>query len=696
MMTYSMQLARHQQGKQFRRTPEGGLLPQCEGDVALCQNLRELVAGELMATGVPTQVVESGDSVVGVDVRGEITTIFVATDAGELKIAGTLDYRNEFTACGDIIGEPRQGIKGCASVGAFVAFLLDDGSLYYLLWDYDLLCYRTLGALPGVPDVTIDTVDRTEFTTTVEGVTFKEAVADMRSGVPSEVTAQVGKKLEEAWQKVVEQAHGAGLWVQPVEVMLVYRMWDGQILHTTAPATVGVGYQGYDRLSVPLRFDATQGFVGTSDVSMRVKGYRISVDAERIASHWSDVIAQVEVWVSREQEVVMVGALPAMSQTQSGSNYYLSTFLPTYPQEDMQAGLSLCEMGRHSFYDSDMALQTSLTRTCKVTYSAARPVASKLTERVDCLHGRGDFLHVVKGLSLTTMRRGNPLSVMSTTESVGGKVYAMASQCIGGGAYTRQFVYLFTDHGIVALTHKADGSHANCRVISPAVVAGAALVATTSSGVYALSVDGTLLLIRDAKVHTLLTGLSECRQLGWNACLNELWLVPDADPESWQVSMVLQIYMDYRAYLSTTIPQKIVSSDGLLLYEQRVGDRVRLMNLSDEDIDRAHRPQCRWLSSVVEFDRRERPVRLDVGLSGDDVCTTISVIRHQGWSGGSESGLPLMTVTVEGKVCRPIALRALPGVKSLVSCREPLRCSVSVCGRFDSLMGLRFDTRVSP
>jgi hypothetical protein len=294
------------------------------------------------------------------------------------------------------------------------------------------------------------------------------------------------------------------------------------------------------------------------------------------------------------------------------------------------------------------------------------------------------------------MRRGNPLSVMSTTESVGGKVYAMASQCIGGGAYTRQFVYLFTDNGIVALTHKADGSHANCRVISPAVVAGAALVATTSSGVYALSVDGTLLLIRDAKVHTLLTGLSECRQLGWNACLNELWLVPDANPESWQVSMVLQIYMDYRAYLSTTIPQKIVSSDGLLLYEQRVGDRVRLMNLSDEDVDRAHRPQCCWLSSVVEFDRRERPVRLDVGLSGDDVCTTISVIRHQGWTRGSESGLPLMTATVEGKVCRPIALRALPGVKSLVSCREPLRCSVSVCGRFDSLMGLRFDTRVSP
>ena len=154
--------------------------------------------------------------------------------------------------------------------------------------------------------------------------------------------------------------------------------------------------------------------------------------------------------------------------------------------------------------------------------------------------------------------------------------------------------------------------------------------------------------------------------------------------------------MDYRAYLSTTIPQKIVSSDGLLLYEQRVGDRVQLMNLSDEDVDRAHRPQCRWLSSVVEFDRRERPVRLDVGLSGDDVCTTISVIRHQEWSRGSESGLPLMTATVEGKVCRPIVLRALPGVKSLVSCREPLRCSVSVCGRFDSLMGLRFDTRVSP
>ncbi len=79
------------------------------------------------------------------------------------------------------------------------------------------------------------------------------------------------------------------------------------------------------------------------------------------------------------------------------------------------------------------------------------------------IEGDGDYLHLASRGKVATTMRGNPFVVAWESLSPGGRVAAMAAQPVGGGAYTRQYVYLFTDRGITALTHDTEGRHRNTR-----------------------------------------------------------------------------------------------------------------------------------------------------------------------------------------------------------------------------------------
>ena len=85
------------------------------------------------------------------------------------------------------------------------------------------------------------------------------------------------------------------------------------------PQTVGVGYQGLERVLLPLKSDAS-GFVGTTAVNLRLKAYRIALKREDLGlAGWDDVIASTEVWVSKEQSVVDASREVDVSQVQTSS-----------------------------------------------------------------------------------------------------------------------------------------------------------------------------------------------------------------------------------------------------------------------------------------------------------------------------------------------------------------------------------------
>ena len=108
--------------------------------------------------------------------------------------------------------------------------------------------------------------------------------------------------------------------------------------------------------------------------------------------------------------------------------------------------------------------------------------------------------------------------------SPGGRVAAMAAQPVGGGAYTRQYVYLFTDRGITALTHDTGGQAPQHAPISRSVVRSRLRVASGEEGVYAVGEDGELLLLRDSSARTLVRGLEGYSGLAFERRHRELWL----------------------------------------------------------------------------------------------------------------------------------------------------------------------------
>ena len=687
MLVESMKLASNQGGC----VVDGVIVPVTMGDAVLCENLRESVAGQLKATGSSRLIAQGQDRIVATDVRGDVTWLFSLSADNVLHVVGGLDARNDFYPCDEILADIGQGVKGYGSTGAFLVLLLDDGSLYYLIWDYLLLTYKALGKLPEMPQVEALATDVTEFTSLVEAVEFKEPIADMRGGTPSDVAEQVGAKLLDAWKEAESSAHDAGMWVQPVTVRLAYRLWDGRYLHVSEPQTVGVGYQGLDRVLIPLKSDAS-GFVGTTAVNLRLKAFKIALKREGAGlAGWDDVIASIEVWVSKEQSVVDAGREVAVSQVQTSSGLGLSAYLPTSSESDLSSMLKSSLVGRHSEYESFTALASRLEWSETLKYKENAPTAEGFVRQADMLYGRGDFLHLVRGLDVVTMQRGNPLVQAFCTSGVGGEIFAISSQCIGGGAYTRQFIYLFTNRGIMALTHKADGKHSNCRIISPAVIDDVRCVVATSSGVYVKSCDGELLRLNDARVSVVLRGVDGCESLGWNSSNNELWLIPGKD--SWGRSLVLQIAMEYRAFLSTIVPGRLVSNDGHLIYEQVDGHGHTLFDLNEENETELLR--AKWVSAI-ELPEGKSLREAVVGIVGEAVDCVVNISKSGCYANvgnvAPHANQTLVMADVKGKLDVPIRLGVIRPRMKLLNV-EPARClTISIEGKFLQLKGVKLLT----
>ncbi|MCM1291920.1 MAG: hypothetical protein NC201_07900 [Prevotella sp.] len=126
---------------------------------------------------------------------------------------------------------------------------------------------------------------------------------------------------------------------------------------------------------------------------------------------------------------------------------------------------------------------------------------------------------------IVTSIKGNPLVVMSESSNVGGVVKAIVGQPNVKGSYTRHFVYLSTDNGILMLTHDMNGRYTNLRGISSLIPENEEGFAKASQSVYVIA-SGTVAEIRNGSVVHLVRGLTEFDRLMWYEAHQELWLLP--------------------------------------------------------------------------------------------------------------------------------------------------------------------------
>jgi len=256
-----------------------------------------------------------------------------------------------------------------------------------------------------------------------------------------------------------------------------------------------------------------------------------------------------------------------------------------------------------------------------------------------------------------TMQRGNCLVTASCTERTGGEIMALAAQCIGGGAYTRQYIYLFTRTGIIALTHNYSGEHSNCRSISPETVLH---FTSTSLGVFALTEQGKLLRLTDARCRTVLRGLPTDIVTGWDGGHDELWLLRGNE------ALVLE---DVEGMKAHTLQHSFsaIYQCGTNLYALS-GENLVKPEASAESAALTH-----WVSREYNYPTRSR-VEIETPLYGENLSAEVLVERVAPDTPAMLSAIPehshrvfpMERVLVRGTLCDPlrIPLYALAHVAS--------------------------------
>lgn len=192
--------------------------------------------------------------------------------------------------------------------------------------------------------------------------------------------------------------------------------------------------------------------------------------------------------------------------------------------------------------------------------------------------------------------RGNPLVEASRTADVGGIVRLLAAQPVGGGAFTRQFIYCFTPEGVSALTHAPDGTHTNCRRIAANRLGERQRVAAGATGVWALDCEGELILLRDARAEVKLRGLSAYDSIVWAAPFDELHINASA---AGRHTLALDCATGCISRRTARPAEPIAGSGGRPLYAEAFGD-AWCVNMLEPPTGSTIGVECEWISSEFE------------------------------------------------------------------------------------------------
>lgn len=557
--------------------------PAVTGPVSECMSLRE-EAGALVAVLPPLKVAELGAPPVAVDRRGDVTCLFTQDDDGSLRLACRLPDAGEAEYPGTLVAELDERVAQGEGAGDFMVFRGESGRLYFARRSGE--GYSWLGALPGAPEFEAAADSEMSFEGDVPETAFKTVQTDLRGGLDAENARRVGEALLAGLEDAVASAHRAGCRVMPVTVRVAWRLWDGRLLHVSAPRRVGGSrpLPGKERVFLPL-LSSAKGFTGTDKGAVTVSGYRLLVTpGEPLPQAWREVVRDVEIWVGAEPECLRAGELPSAVQSLTAeSGAQLACSYPTRSAADVEADVLSLPMSMQASggaWDSPLLVGVDLSVPSDPSMSGEREPeesASHWSEKCDSLLCHGGFLHVASGSAVQTSVRGNPLVPGGSTADVGDAVMHMWPQLTGGGAYTRQYIYLATGRGLVALTHDATGRHTNCRTVWPSGVTDSRHGIPTGTGLFVRTTAGEVLRVRDSRCEVMLRRVDSLESMAWSGAGGRLMLMGPGR------SLVLQADAEWRAFTESRV---CVPLDGcrwrrLGRYEQRLGS-VQVYDLDRE------------------------------------------------------------------------------------------------------------------
>ena len=643
------------------------------GDASFCLNVRRADGGGLCATKGGGKLFDSDYPVVGVDKRDDDWNFFSLDEELNLWYECRLEGDSAPCKVGKLLAQLPAKPIDWAACGEFVVIRLADNRLYYLLWDCLERDYLPLGFLPQKGEISVELIDEFEFAGDVAPSKFSSVIADPRRGDVAAFASAAGKNVAAAFEEATRAARMSGYWTQPVAVRVAWRLWDGSLLHVSEPViAAGWAPETGGRVSLALESN-DKGYTGTAAGVLKLKGYHLQVNLPAsVGAAWSSVVSAVEIWVSPEPEVL--NGECSFGLHSSGSELAVNVVLGHLSAAEIADKCYRSPLERMLVLPSDAGSEES--RVSRVEFYGdmldASRVATQIPEKASAIAGHGDYLHLYDGKELTTSRRGNPFLKAGGSLSPGGKVRAIVAQPWGGGAYTRQYLYLFTDRGIVALTHDYDGAHRNLRIVSRAAVASSQMVAATDDAVYALGDEGELIRLRDARAETLLRGMTGFRLMVGCRRHGELWMFPEAgrywlaiNPELCEGSM--------RSYGFSTLPGDY-------------GGRLFSLSASGVEIaedERGPEDEIEW-SGFPDSIATEGETMLCVEAYDDAALATLTVREHYPGAGPQQAasarlGAVRLSGGISGEACCAMMLPS----------GERRKLSVSAKGKLSELRRLR-------
>lgn len=485
------------------------------------KNMAADALGRLSPVAEPRLLASLGERIVATERRRDVRYVFTQGDDGEIALALRVmadgKVEEEYTPLAVV----DEWISECGSVGEFLVLRGAEGNLYYLLWEADFERHTWLGRLPEPPDVGLRLSEGVTFFGRVDAVQFKTQIEDLRQGLDSENEHRISKALEEGLAQCRENAHAGGYRVGPCMVRVAWRLWDGRLLHISAPRTVEISQPsalGLDRVLLPLAW-GTKGWSGTEAGEVSLQGYQVwAKPFGTLPAAWREVIKGAEIWVSEPVPLTKGEAVTAYSN--AGGKHVLSCSYRSLTHAEQMEALPGQPMARQVFspmWEEEVlvGIDSKAVANPEITGESTPAVAMSLSGKADALLCHGGFMHVARGRSVVTSQLGNPFVYRSETADVGGEAISMWPQLRGGGAYTRQYLYVATKQGLTALMHDSQGVHTNSRQISKIVVADAVHGVATSLGLMISGEGGELVRVRDARVEPLLQQVRGVEHLGW-------------------------------------------------------------------------------------------------------------------------------------------------------------------------------------
>lgn len=288
---------------QAMRAPDraGGQWPVRSADGVEARDVRERWPGRLEAVEQACEIGTLPRRVAMTDWREGSLWLF-SVEEGTVRCEGRVTPEGVLEAQAKVIGEISGPPKAWAGAGDFFVITPQEGPMVFLRFTAD--GYTWLGPLPGVPELHVGASDEVTLSAAVEPVEFRNPVADMRGGVPAEVASEAAAAVAAAHRELADSARVSGRWIQPVKARLAVRLWDGSLYGVGAPQIVAPhGWQGAERVELPLEADASGLFTGTTGgtVSAQAFSLHVEVDSE-VAPQWSGVVSAFEIWIADAQE----------------------------------------------------------------------------------------------------------------------------------------------------------------------------------------------------------------------------------------------------------------------------------------------------------------------------------------------------------------------------------------------------------